>query len=265
MSAIEIIEVTRSYPALQTSNFLRWNSDGRSLAPVSALGPVSLSIPEGEFVAVLGPSGCGKSTLLQMLAALDEPSSGEIRINDQKPQALQQRHEIGIAFQEHALLPWRTVEENLRLPFQIAGRPVDEAHIKDLITLAGLQGFEHARPRALSGGMRQRVAIVRALALDPRLLLLDEPFGALDAVTRHRMTFELEKIWMESRPTTVLVTHTVEEALLLATRTIVLTARPGRICLDRLISFDRPRSAALTRSREFHQLADELTEALETA
>jgi len=264
MAAIEITQVTRSYPALKAGLLSRKDGDNAA-ARVNALGPIDLAIGEGEFVAILGPSGCGKSTLLHMLASLDEPSSGEICINGQRPETLQQRHELGIAFQEHALLPWRTVEENLRLPFQIAGISVDQARIDGLIALAGLRGFEHARPRALSGGMRQRVAIVRALALKPRLLLLDEPFGALDAVTRHRMTFELERIWMESRPTTVLVTHTVEEALLLATRTIVLTARPGRICLDRTIAFDRPRSAELARSREFHALADELTAALETA
>jgi NitT/TauT family transport system ATP-binding protein len=265
MATIELTDLTRAFPALKAGR-MAWPRLRDGAAPrITALGPIDLHVGEGEFVALLGPSGCGKSTVLHLLAALDEPSTGTVRIDNQRPEALQQRHELGIAFQEHALLPWRTVEENLRLPFHIAGRPVDHSRIAGLIALAGLQGFEHARPRALSGGMRQRVAIVRALALEPRLLLLDEPFGALDAVTRHRMNFELERIWMQSRPTTVLVTHTVEEALLLASRVVVLTARPGRVRLDRSINFDRPRSVELTRSQEFHELADELTAALEPA
>jgi ABC-type nitrate/sulfonate/bicarbonate transport system, ATPase component len=264
MATIELENVTRSFPALKGNR--TWRRAGRIASQrVEALGPIDLHVGEGEFVALLGPSGCGKSTVLHLLAALDEPSTGIIRIDGQRPDALQRRHELGIAFQEHALLPWRTVEENLRLPFHIAGVAVDHARIAELIALAGLRGFEHALPRALSGGMKQRVAIVRALALHPRLLLLDEPFGALDAVTRHRMNFELERIWMESRPTTVLVTHTVEEALLLASRVVVFTERPGRIRLDRNITFDRPRSVELTRSAEFHALADELTAALEPA
>jgi len=254
MVAVELNQVTRSFASPKATN-----------KRVDALGPIDLRMNEGEFVALLGPSGCGKSTVLNLLAALDEPSSGTVRINGQRPEALRQRHQLGIAFQEHALLPWRSVEGNLKLPFQIAGKPVDAQRIAALIALAGLQGFEHAQPRALSGGMRQRVTIVRALALEPRLLLLDEPFGALDAVTRHRMNFALERIWMQSRPTTVLVTHTVEEALLLANRVVVFTERPGRIRLDRTVSFERPRSIGITRSEAFHAMADELTAALEPA
>ena len=262
MATIELKNVTRSFPALKPGR--RWIRAGHRTVPrVEALGPIDLNVGEGEFIALLGPSGCGKSTVLHLLAALDEPTTGTIRIDGQRPESLQQRHELGIAFQEHALLPWRTVEENLRLPYQIAGVPVDHTRIEELITLAGLRGFEHAQPRSLSGGMKQRVAIVRALALQPKLLLLDEPFGALDAVTRHRMNFELERIWMQCRPTTVLVTHTVEEALLLASRVVVFTERPGRIRIDRRIVFGRPRSVELTRSKEFHAIADELTAALE--
>jgi NitT/TauT family transport system ATP-binding protein len=176
---------------------------------------------------------------------------------------MQAGHRLGIAFQEHALLPWRTVEGNLRLPFQLAGVAAAPARIRELIELVGLAGFEHARPAELSGGMRQRVAIARALALGPRLLLLDEPFGALDAVTRRRMNFELERIWLAGRPTTVLVTHSVEEAVLLADRVIVLTDRPGRVRVDCSIPFERPRPAALMRSGDFHRIADELTASLE--
>jgi NitT/TauT family transport system ATP-binding protein len=151
------------------------------------------------------------------------------------------------------------------LPFELAGLRPDKERIAELIALAGLHGFEHARPAELSGGMRQRVAIARALALAPKLLLLDEPFGALDAVTRRRMNFELERIWLGSRPTTVMVTHSVDEALLLADRILVLTERPGTLRADVPVSFPRPRSASLMRTPEFHRLADELTTSLEPA
>jgi NitT/TauT family transport system ATP-binding protein len=230
-----------------------------------ALGPLDLQIADGEFVALIGPSGCGKSTVLHLLAGLDEPTTGQVEINGQPPRELQAQHSLGIAFQEHALLPWRTIEGNLRLPFELAGLTVDLERIRALIALAGLDGFERARPHELSGGMRQRVAIVRALALQPKLLLLDEPFGALDAVTRRRMNFELERIWQQSRPTTVMVTHSVEEAVLLADRVIVFTERPGRVRVDMPVTFARPRPAELMRTAEFHRLADELTANLEPA
>ena len=156
------------------------------------------------------------------------------------PRELQVQHALGIAFQDHALLPWRSVEGNLRLPFEVAGVAAAAADCR-AGALAALEGFEHARPAELSGGMRQRVAIARALALQPKLLLLDEPFGALDAVTRRRMNFELERIWLESRPTTLMVTHSVEEAVLLADRVLVLSERPGRLRLDIKVPFARPR------------------------
>jgi NitT/TauT family transport system ATP-binding protein len=256
MATLALLEVTRS--------FLRRTGAGRSQA-FAALGPVDLRIGDGELVALIGPSGCGKSTVLRLLAGLDEPTTGQVQINGQPPRQLQAQHSLGIAFQEHALLPWRTVESNLRLPFEVAGLPATEDRIRELIALAGLEGFEHARPAELSGGMRQRVAIVRALALEPTLLLLDEPFGALDSVTRRRMNFELERIWLQSRPTTLLVTHSVDEAVLLADRVIVLTERPGRVRRDSPVPFARPRSATLMRTREFHRLADELTASLEPA
>jgi NitT/TauT family transport system ATP-binding protein len=256
MATLALRDVTRSWDR-------RTGSRGRQ--SLTALGPIDVQVPDGEFVALIGPSGCGKSTVLHLLAGLDEPSSGEVKINGQPPRELQAQHSLGIAFQEHALLPWRTVEGNLRLPFEVARQPPSKQRIADLIALVGLTGFEHARPTELSGGMRQRVAIARALALKPKLLLLDEPFGALDAVTRRRMNFELERIWLESRPTTVMVTHSVEEAVLLADRVLVLTERPGRVRIDTPVTFARPRPAALMRTPEFHRLADELTASLEPA
>jgi NitT/TauT family transport system ATP-binding protein len=232
---------------------------------VQALTPIDLSIAEGEFVALLGPSGCGKSTILHLVAGLDEPTAGTVLIDNLPPRALQQRHELGIAFQEHALLPWRSVEANLALPFQIANRTPDPARIAALIDLVGLRGFESARPSQLSGGMRQRASIARALALNPRLLLLDEPFGALDAVTRRAMNLELQRIWQQNRITTILVTHTVEEAIFLADRVLVMSGRPGRILRELRVPFSRPRTVETTRLELFHQLTDDLTQTLEPA
>jgi NitT/TauT family transport system ATP-binding protein len=256
MATLALTAVTRS--------FQRRNSAGKRESFV-ALGPLDVRIGDGEFVAVIGPSGCGKSTVLRLLAGLDTPTTGLVEINNRPPRDLQAEQKLGIAFQEHALLPWRSVEGNLRLPFEVAGVPATPERIGELVALAGLKGFEHARPAELSGGMRQRVAIARALALHPKLLLLDEPFGALDAVTRRRMNFELERIWLESRPTTLLVTHSVDEAVVLADRIVVLTERPGRIRLDVRVPFARPRPAELIRSAEFHRLVDELTASLEPA
>jgi NitT/TauT family transport system ATP-binding protein len=243
---------------------MRRGGAGRAASFV-ALGSLDLEIRDGEFVALIGASGCGKSTVLRLLAGLDEPSTGQVQINGQPPRDLQAQHALGIAFQEHALLPWRSVAGNLQLPFEVARLKPAANRIGELITLVGLNGFEHARPAELSGGMRQRVAIARALALRPKVLLLDEPFGALDAVTRHRMNLELERIWLETRPTTLMVTHSVEEAVFLADRVIVLTERPGRVRSDTRVPFERTRSPALMRSAQFHRLVDELTAQLEVA
>ena len=230
---------------------------------VQALAPIDLTIADGEFVALLGPSGCGKSTILHLVAGLDSPSTGTVLIDNLPPSELQKRHQLGIAFQEHALLPWRSVESNLALPFQIANLPPDPARIAELIDLVGLRGFESARPSQLSGGMRQRASIARALALSPKLLLLDEPFGALDAVTRRAMNLELQRIWQQHRITTILVTHTVEEALFLADRVLVMSGRPGRILRELTVPFPRPRTVDITRLELFHRLTDDLTQTLE--
>jgi NitT/TauT family transport system ATP-binding protein len=230
---------------------------------VLALSAIDLSIAMGEFVALLGPSGCGKSTILHLVAGLDDPSAGAVVVDGLPPRQLQARQQLGIAFQEHALLPWRTVVGNLELPFQIAGRAPDRAQIAALIDLVGLRGFESARPSQLSGGMRQRASIARALCLDPKLLLLDEPFGALDAVTRRFMNLELQRIWQEKRITTVLVTHTVEEAIFLADRVLVMSSRPGRIVRELKVPFPRPRAVETMRLESFHRLVDDLTLSLE--
>ena len=254
MATLALAAVTRSY--------LRRSGSGRNES-FTALGPLDLRLADGEFVALIGASGCGKSTVLRLLAGLDEPTTGQVQINGQPPRNLQAQHALGIAFQEHALLPWRSVVGNLRLPFELAGLEATPQRMAELIALSGLQGFEQSRPAELSGGMRQRVAIARALALAPKLLLLDEPFGALDAVTRRRMNFELERIWLESRPTTLMVTHSIEEAVLLADRVVVLTERPGRVRIDVRVPFGRPRASELMRSPDFHRLVDELSACLE--
>ena len=225
---------------------------------VEAIRHLDLNVAPGEFLAIVGPSGCGKSTLLHLVAGLEQPSSGSIRIGATVPQELIDRHRLGIAFQDSALLPWLSVEGNLALPFKLAGLAVNRRRVSGLIELVGLQGFERARPSHLSGGMRQRAAIARSLCLDPDVLLLDEPFGALDAVTRRRLNIELERIWRDRAITTLLVTHSVEEALFLSDRTIVME-KPGAIAQVVEVPFPRPRAPELLREVEFHRLTDQIT------
>lgn len=229
---------------------------------LSALEDVSLDVSRGEFVCLIGPSGCGKSTLLRIVAGLLRPTRGEVLLEGQPQRAPQKR--VGLVFQQPTLLPWRTVQDNIALPLEIEGlpAPVIQARTQALLVLVGLSGFEKEYPIHLSGGMAQRTAIARALAQNPEVLLLDEPFGALDALTRERMAAELLRIWERDKRTVLMVTHSVEEAALLADRVIVLSARPGRVVDVVNVALSRPRSPALLTSPALQQIAARLRASL---
>ena len=221
-----------------------------------ALEGVSFEVCPREFICVLGPSGSGKTTLLRVLAGLLEPTDGEVDF------AGHRQPRIGMVFQQANLMPWRTVLGNIRLPLELSGDPEAEARTREMIELVELQGFEDNWPRELSGGMAQRVAIARALIHDPDLLLLDEPFGSLDALTRERMWTELSRIWERRQKTVVMVTHSINESLFLADRVLVLSPRPGHVRLDLEVDLPRPRPDEIRYTRHFGTLARRLKDAI---
>jgi NitT/TauT family transport system ATP-binding protein len=217
---------------------------------VHALEDFTLDVQERELVCILGPSGCGKTTLLWAMSGLHELSRGQIALDGTQIRG-PRPHEIGLMFQDANLLPWRTLRQNIEFPFEIKKRRVENGRIDTLLRQVGLVGFDKAYPRELSGGMQQRASIVRALAQDPEVLLMDEPFGALDAFTRDEMNLLLLRLWAETRKTVVFVTHNISEAIFLADRVVVMTPRPG--CLARIfeIALPRPRTIEMTFERDF--------------
>jgi NitT/TauT family transport system ATP-binding protein len=218
---------------------------------VHALKDINLDIGDGEFVSIVGPSGCGKSTLLKILAGTLERSSGTVAMRGQALRG--PSRELGVVFQAPVLLPWRTVLQNVMVPIEVQkhDRARFTAKARELLAMVGLSAFENKYPTELSGGMQQRVGICRALVHDPSFLLMDEPFGALDAMTRETMNGELQRIWSESRKTIMLVTHSIPEAVYLADRVVVMTPRPGRIVDVIAIDLPRPRKLAMQNTPEF--------------
>ena len=251
--AVEIVDVGKVFAA-------------RRGAGVTALEQVSLRVGAGEFVSLIGPSGCGKSTLLRLIADLDAPSSGTVSVFGKTARQARLDQDYGIAFQQAGLLPWRTVRENIELPLQLhgVGRAARRARASELIELVGLGDFGDKHPDQLSGGMQQRVAIARSLAESPRLLLMDEPFGALDEMTRERMQTELARLRSETGAAVVFVTHSIPEAVYLSDRVVVMSPRPGRIVqiLDTGLGAGQERTDALREDTHFFERVSAVREAL---
>jgi NitT/TauT family transport system ATP-binding protein len=229
-----------------------------------ALRAIDLEIEQGEFISLIGPSGCGKSTLLRIIGDLIEPSAGAVTVNGKPARQARRDHDYGIVFQDAVLYEWRTVTRNIALPLELAGwdRERRRRRVQEMLELVELQGFADHHPWQLSGGMQQRVAIARALSFDPALLLMDEPFGALDEMTRERLNMELLRIWEASSSTIVFVTHSIAEAVFLSTRVVVMSPRPGRISRMITIDLPQPRSGATREEPRFFELATEVREAL---
>ena len=249
-AAVTIDAVGKTYPV-------------RNGADVMALSPTTLSIEPGEFVAVVGPSGCGKSTLLSMIAGLAAPSTGRVEIDGES--VIRPHPKVGVVFQNDLLLYWRTVADNILLPVEIKGWKRDDyrARMIALLKQVGLADFASKFPGELSGGMRQRVAICRALIQQPGLLLMDEPFGALDALTREQMIIDLQSMWGELDNTVLFITHSIDEAVFLADRVLVMSPRPGRIALDLRVALERPRKWRVHKDPQFQDYVTRIREIFE--
>ena len=237
------MHVAESAPAIEVRGLThRYGGDGGLLAVDGA----TLTVGEGEFVSLVGPSGCGKTTLLRAVAGLLPVVAGEVRVDGTTPRSAASRHAIGLVAQEPGLLPWRTAEENVALALQLGGAPGDRhAEARAALERVGMGDFARFRPRELSGGMRQRVALARALVHRPRVLLMDEPFGALDELSREDLCFELLRVWERERVSVLFVTHSIREAVLLSDRVVVMSPAPGRISADERVALPRPRTPAM--------------------
>ncbi|MEJ6405123.1 ABC transporter ATP-binding protein [Yoonia sp. 2307UL14-13] len=233
----------------------------KAFGPVDVVDPFTVTFAAGQTTALVGPSGCGKSTILRMIAGLETPDSGTVRLGVDPPAAVAKRGGLAMAFQDPSLLPWRSVHANIALGAELARKPANK--VDDLISLVGLDGFGDHRPAELSGGMRQRATIARSLISEPEVLLLDEPFGAVDAMTRRRLNVELPRLWRDRGTTVVLITHSVEEAVLLSDRVLVLSARPTHVVADIPISFTAPRDAKLLEEAVFQDASRKIFAALE--
>jgi NitT/TauT family transport system ATP-binding protein len=234
-------------------------------AGVTALESIDLEVEKGEFVSLIGPSGCGKSTLLRIVGDIVEPTAGTIVVNGKPARQARLDGDYGIVFQAPVLFDWRTVQKNIALPLEMLGwsRAVRAERVRDMLDLVELSGFESHYPWQLSGGMQQRVSIARAFAFSPALLLMDEPFGALDEMTRERLNMELLRVWTETRSTVVFVTHSISEAVFLSTRVVVMSPRPGRISGRVDIDLSQPRTAETREEPRFFELVTEVREVLQ--
>jgi NitT/TauT family transport system ATP-binding protein len=230
----------------------------------TALSGIDLEIKPGEFVSLIGPSGCGKSTLLRIVGDLVQPSGGQVLVNGKPAHRARLDHDYGIVFQDAVLYDWRTVSKNVSLPLEMLGwsRAKRRARVEEMLDLVELRGFESNRPWQLSGGMQQRVSIARALSFNPSLLLMDEPFGALDEMTRERLNLELLRIWVAAGSTVIFVTHSIPEAVFLSTRVVVMSPRPGRVAEIVAIDLPRPRGVATREDARFFELVTAVREAL---
>lgn len=237
-----------------------------SAEPVKALDPVDLEIADGSFVSLVGPSGCGKSTLLKVVADLMPPTRGQVRIDGAEPGALRRAGRIGLVSQQANLMPWLNVEKNVRLLQDLVAAKgasaIRRQDVDNLLEIVGLRGFEKKLPHQLSGGMQQRASLARALALDPAILLMDEPFAALDEITRDRMAFELMRIWQRYQKTVIFITHSLAEAVFLSDFVVLMSARPGRIHKIYTIDLSRPRNQETRLSDEFLQLVGQINREL---
>jgi NitT/TauT family transport system ATP-binding protein len=258
--------MTDSHQVVQIRGVSKVFGSDKKDGGVEALREVDLTINRGEFVSLIGPSGCGKSTLLRLIGDLTSPSKGSVTVNGKPAHRARLDRDYGICFQAPVLFDWRTVEKNVQLPLEVSGVPAGERHSRamEMLELVELGSFAQNRPWQLSGGMQQRVAIARALALKPQILLMDEPFGALDEMTRERMNLELLRVWNRTGTTIVFVTHSIPEAVFLSTRVVVMSARPGRI--TNIVDVDLPRERNVeTRERpRYFQLVTQVRESLRT-